>query len=74
MADILDHLTDDEFKNLSATKSEAEWNAECTRIKAARGGYYPRDWYARMIVSGIAGAIAKGWVVPGDMEIKLSHL
>lgn len=48
-------LTDAEYRELVATSTEEEWNASCDRIKAARGGEYPSDWFPRMMVSGIVG-------------------
>ena len=46
-------LTEAELHNLRNAKTEAQWNADCDAIKAARGGSYPSDWYAKVIQSGV---------------------
>ena len=51
--ELLEHLTDEEFSELTSVQSEAEWNAACDRVKKARDGAYPRDWWPRMMLSGV---------------------
>ena len=48
-------LTTEEFNALKAAKSEKEWNGVCDKVKAARGGEYPADWFPRVILTGLAG-------------------
>ncbi len=47
------NLTEAEFLDLTSTKNEEEWNAACDRVKAARDGAYPPDWWPRMMLSGV---------------------
>lgn len=65
MSDIPDdyrkRLTDVEYTRLMNTKSEQEWNDACDAVKAARGGRYPDDWYARMIASGAIDIAQTKW-------------
>lgn len=35
-----------------SSKSEAEWNANCDKVKEEFGGY-PSFWYASIIMSGV---------------------
>jgi hypothetical protein len=46
------NLTALELNELDACKTEKEWNATCDKIKAARGGQYPPDWFMKIIASG----------------------
>jgi len=54
-------LTDEEFKSLAATKSETEWNTQCSNIKRSRGGAYPSDWYHKVVLSGLMAKTIKNW-------------
>lgn len=47
------NLTIEESDDLHNATSEAEWNAVCDRVKDARDGRYPEDWYARVVLSGL---------------------
>ena len=40
-------------KLMNGTKTEDEWNAAASRVKAANGGY-PEWWYTAIVLSGIA--------------------
>lgn len=54
------NLTVAEMEDLTNSTSEAEWNAACDRIKKARGGAYPDDWYAKVLLSGLAARTSGG--------------
>ncbi|MEN9622027.1 MAG: hypothetical protein RLZZ67_461 [Candidatus Parcubacteria bacterium] len=43
---------------MQGSKSEAEWNANIAKVKAAFGGGYPQFWYTAMLQSGLADKIA----------------
>lgn len=58
---VVENITDLEIVNLFGTKSEKQWNAVCGEIKSARGGEYPPDWYAKIVLSGIMSIISNGW-------------
>lgn len=47
------NLTDAEMEKLEACKTEAEWDATCDEIKRARGGDYPPDWFAKVVLAGL---------------------
>lgn len=59
--DATKKLTDKEFEELTACKNEQEWNAACDRVKAARHGQYPFDWWPRMMVSGVMRRVFDKW-------------
>lgn len=50
-------ITDEELNMLEACNTEEQWNAACDRIKGARGGTYPEDWFFKVLVSGMVGRI-----------------
>jgi len=54
-------LTQEEIEKLKATKSEAEWNAVCDEVKSARGGSYPGNWYATVVLSGMMADVSSSW-------------
>lgn len=53
---------------MESSQSEAEWNANCDKVKAHFGGY-PNDWFKKIIVSGLLGKIAKRWGSDGEIKI-----
>lgn len=55
------NLTDAELAALNATMSEAEWNAVCDAIKAARDGKYPPDWAKRVLAARVLTDARKRW-------------
>jgi len=54
-------LTEQDIDDLRNTKTEQEWDSVCDRIKAAHKGSYPADWYPRVLASGFAAAVFRGW-------------
>lgn len=46
-------ITDEELKDLEACQSAQDWRDACDRIKAARGGMYPDDWWDKVKLSGM---------------------
>ena len=54
-------ITQEELSNLTLAASEKEWNAACDAIKCARGGQYPPDWYAKVVLSGLAAIVRANW-------------
>ncbi len=53
-------LTENELMQLTNAESETEWNGICDRVKAARGGQYPPDWYQKVIATGLVNRISGG--------------
>jgi hypothetical protein len=41
---------------MESSTSEAEWNANCEKVKAANGGY-PAFWYSTIVMSGLMGKV-----------------
>ena len=54
-------MTDEQIQKLLNTKSEIEWNAVCDEIKQANDGNYPNDWYARVMLGGVAYQAQANW-------------
>jgi hypothetical protein len=54
-------ITQEEISALKATKSENDWNEQCDKIKAARGGQYPPDWWPLVVMSGLMTEIQCSW-------------
>lgn len=55
------NITNEELSKLRSTRSEQEWNSICDEIKAARNGQYPPDWWAKVMMSGLASAVRDQW-------------
>jgi hypothetical protein len=45
---------------ISRSKSEAEWNDNCDRVKKECGGY-PSFWYVAIIMSGLLSRVSASW-------------
>ena len=56
---------------MKSSKSEAEWNANCDKVKKACGGY-PPFWYSAIVLSGVAAKTATGF--GGSADIKVSAI
>ena len=55
------NLTDAELKSLMFATSESDWNKICDAVKAARGGVYPDDWFAKVMISGLMNEVSERW-------------
>ena len=38
---------------MQQSSSEAEWNDNCDKVKAANGGDYPQFWFSTIVLSGV---------------------
>lgn len=54
---------------MKSSKSEAEWNANCDKVKKAFGGY-PAFWYGAIVLSGVSSQTAVKF--GGSDEIKIA--
>ncbi len=63
------NITDEELQLLETSKSEDDWNSACDRIKEARNGNYPPDWWTRVKMSGMMDRILNKF--GADSEIHL---
>lgn len=48
-------ITEAELDGLAKTSTMDEWNALCKKVKDARDGEYPGDWYAKVMITGMLG-------------------
>lgn len=53
---------------MKSSKSEKEWQDNCTKVKKAHSGQYPEYWYDEIVVSGLASRMAKSF---GDADIRV---
>jgi len=56
-----DRITQRELNALANTKSQEEWSKVEEAIKGARDGYYPEDWFEKVINSGLAEKVQANW-------------
>ena len=60
------NITDQEMSAMVDCKTEHEWNDLCSKMKAARDGQYPSDWYVKIIATGFINAKAESFNIhPG---------
>ena len=63
-------ITPDEIRLLESCRTDADWHAACDRITGTRGRFYPPDWYAKVISSGLmrrkVGHIPRS--IPNDVD------
>lgn len=62
-------MTDEEFAEICAAQTEVQYHEAVQRIKRARDGEYPDDWWARVVQSGTLRKITARW--GGDDQIRL---
>jgi hypothetical protein len=67
MKQLMEHLTEAEYENLLQSRNNQDWANACDRVKNARNGAYPRDWFQRIILSGVMNAV----LGPGSDQIKV---
>ncbi|MGL4666791.1 MAG: hypothetical protein ACRCWR_02540 [Saezia sp.] len=46
---------------MRTSKSEAEWNNNCDRVKQANDNDYPSFWFSGIILSGIMTEARSSW-------------
>ena len=62
-------ITDEELKSLEACQSGEDWGNACDKIKAARGGIYPDDWWDKVKLSGMMDRIMDRWGADSDLTL-----
>jgi hypothetical protein len=55
------NITESELIQLKSARSSRMWNVACDKIKEARGGAYPPDWYAKVLSSGLMRDVSRSW-------------
>jgi len=63
------NITEQEIEALESAMTEKEWNNACDKIKGARGGQYPEDWWPRVKLGGIMDAFGKRSNVSTEIKI-----
>jgi hypothetical protein len=64
---LMENLTDNEYMRLLQSRSSKDWGDVCDEIKRARNGVYPRDWFQKIILSGVMNAV----LGPGSDQIQV---
>tara|TARA_R100000655_G_scaffold22030_1_gene44834 strand:- start:856 stop:1062 length:207 start_codon:yes stop_codon:yes gene_type:complete len=62
-------LTDEELKSLEACQSGEDWSNATNKIKAARDGMYPDDWWDKVKLSGMMDRIMDRWGADSELTI-----
>lgn len=57
---------------MESSQTEAEWNSNCGKVKAAGDGEYPDFWYATIEMSGLHRRVPARWGSTGKMKISLT--
>lgn len=52
-------LSEEELEDIKACKTPADWATVQEKIKRARGGRYPSDWYERVLAPGEARRVIR---------------
>jgi len=52
-------ITEQEIETLEKAMTENDWNNACDKIKGARGGQYPEDWWQRVVLNGMMDAFGR---------------
>jgi len=55
---------------MKSSNSEAEWNSNCDKVKAAFDGQYPPFWWSAIMQSGVARETTAKW--GSNAEIKIT--
>jgi len=63
-------LTPEELAEVDTITTHAQHRAFCDKVKAARGGQYPCDWYAKMLVTGKNDEIVRRYSGNPNFQIK----
>jgi len=66
------NITTLELASLEECQSPAAWRAAADKIKVARGGEYPPDWWSRVKESGLMDRVVARW--DGDSNLKTQVL
>ena len=54
-------LTPEELAEVDGIRTHAQHRAFCDKVKEARGGVYPSDWYEKMLATGKNGFRIKSY-------------
>ena len=66
----MNRITDREIRLLENCKSDGDWSIAVKRIKDARGGEYPGDWWEKVKMSGLMDRVLSQWGASSDLSIK----
>lgn len=61
MNDLPGNITIEELTSLQACQNSQDWNEACSLIKKARNGNYPKDWWLKVVQSGMMTRITQSW-------------
>ena len=62
-------LTYEEVIMLGDCQSEEDWGNACRKIKGARNGNYPEDWWDRVKLSGLMDRVMSRWGQTSDLKV-----
>ena len=69
------NITERELSMLWDCQSAQDWSTACGKIKTARGGEYPEDWWKKVKTSGMMDEILARWGRNSSLKIsKMTRL
>jgi len=63
------NITKQETASLEACQSADDWSVACGKIKSARNGMYPPDWWDKVKMSGMMDRIMARWGSDSELRI-----
>jgi len=67
------NLTNDELEMIKACASGTAWRDVCDKIKAARDGQYPPDWWEKVKLSGLMDKVMERWGANSDLRLEVQR-
>lgn len=55
---------------METSQTEAEWNENCSIVKAAFGGQYPPFWWNEIKLSGVMAKVTARWGSDDQIHIQ----
>ena len=62
-------ITKEELAMLEACQSANDWSEATKKIKEAREGSYPEDWWEKVKTSGMMDRILSRWGESGELKL-----
>ena len=67
------NITDEELEMLENCHSSEDWNAACDKIKKARKGQYPPDWWPRVKMSGMMDRVMARFGADSELHAQVQE-
>jgi len=64
------NITDEELQMIETVQTEQQWSEACLKIKRARQGAYPPDWWPKVKTSGLMDRVVARFGATSDIRIE----